>query len=32
MPVNEIKGQKEQMNIKFGDLTGTQLEFSEKGI
>ena len=31
MPVNEIKGQKEQMNIKFGDLTRTQLEFSEKG-
>jgi hypothetical protein len=30
--MNEIKGQEEEMNIQFGDLTRTHLEFSEKGI
>jgi hypothetical protein len=30
--VNEIKGQEKEMKILFGDLTRTQLEFSEKGI
>jgi hypothetical protein len=30
--VNEIKSQEEEMKIQFGDLTRTQLEFSEKGI
>jgi hypothetical protein len=30
--VNEIKGQEQEMKIQFGNLTRTQIEFSEKGI
>ncbi|MDQ1405463.1 MAG: hypothetical protein QOG55_1092 [Acidobacteriaceae bacterium] len=30
--MNEIKDQEQEMKIQFGNLTRTQIEFSEKGI